>query len=279
MRMLRLKETFSSLRTKDFNNLELILKGRFYDPFFMPEKTKNTRLVGVADIKMLEGPHTRFTEFTFAFKVLIEFIKGFRKLHFVGPCISIFGSARFEENHPYYQKAKEMGALVSKTGFTVLTGGGPGIMMAANQGAKEAGGKSVGVNIELPFEQKANPYLDVWVDIKYFFVRKVLLFKYSFGFIVFPGGFGTIDEMFEALTLIQTKKMPWFPVVIVGVEYWEQLKQQIHHMNLTNTISPEDESLFLVTDDLDEAMRYIHEKIDLNAPRKKVFKRKWWLGE
>ncbi len=245
----------------------------------MTQKIKPTRLVGVADIQMLEGPHTRFTEFKFAFKVLTEFIKGFRKLHFVGPCISIFGSARFEESHPYYQQAKQMGSLVSQLGFTVLTGGGPGIMMAANQGAREAGGKSVGVNIELPFEQKHNPYLDIGVDIKYFFVRKVLLFKYSFGFVVFPGGFGTIDEMFEALTLIQTKKMPWFPVVIIGVDYWNELKAQIHHMNLENTISPEDESLFLVTDDLDEALKYIQEKIDLNAPKKKVFKRKWWLGE
>jgi hypothetical protein len=172
-----------------------------------------------------------------------------------------------------------MGALVSKVGFTVLTGGGPGIMMAANQGAKEAGGKSVGVNIELPFEQKHNLYLDVWVDIKYFFVRKVLLFKYSFGFVVFPGGFGTFDEMFEALTLIQTKKMPWFPVVIVGVEYWEKLKEQIHVMNLQNTISPEDENLFLVTDDLDEAIKFIQEKLVHHIPKKVVFKRKWWLGE
>lgn len=245
----------------------------------MPKKHKNSRLVGIADIKMLEGPHTRFTELKFAVKVLFEFIKGFRKLHFVGPCISIFGSARFEESHPYYQQAKKMGAMVSKVGFTVLTGGGPGIMMAANQGAKEAGGKSVGVNIELPFEQKSNPYLDIWVDIKYFFVRKVLLFKYSFGFVVFPGGFGTFDEMFEALTLIQTKKMPWFPVVIVGVEYWEKLKEQIHVMNLQNTISPEDENLFLVTDDLDEAVRYIQEKLVHHIPKKKVFKRKWWLGE
>ena len=169
--------------------------------------------------------------------------------------------------------------MVSKVGFTVLTGGGPGIMMAANQGAKEAGGKSVGVNIELPFEQKSNPYLDVWVDIKYFFVRKVLLFKYSFGFVVFPGGFGTFDEMFEALTLIQTKKMPWFPVVIIGVEYWEKLKEQIYVMNLQNTISPEDENLFLVTDDLDEALKYIQEKLVHHIPKKKVFKRKWWLGE
>ena len=153
----------------------------------------------LANIELLEGPHNRFTELFFAFRVLFEFLKGFRKLHFVGPCMSIFGSARYEETHPHYQEAKLMAAKISELGFTILTGGGPGIMQAANQGAREAGGKSVGVNIELPFEQKPNPYLDTWVDIRYFFVRKVLLFKYSFGFVVYPGGFGTLDELFEAL--------------------------------------------------------------------------------
>ena len=161
----------------------------------MPKKQHNSRLVGLADIKMLEGPHTRFTELKFAVKVLFEFIKGFRKLHFVGPCISIFGSARFEESHPYYQQAKKMGAMVSKVGFTVLTGGGPGIMMAANQGAKEAGGKSVGVNIELPFEQKNNPYLDECFPHKTFFTRLQHFTAVSDCFVAFYGGIGTVLEI------------------------------------------------------------------------------------
>jgi uncharacterized protein (TIGR00730 family) len=171
----------------------------------------------------------------------------------VGPCVSVFGSARYGSDHDYYQKAKLMGAKISESGFTVLTGGGPGIMMAANEGAKSVGGKSIGVNIELPFEQKPNPFLDVWVDIRYFFVRKVLLFKYSVGFVIFPGGFGTMDEMFEALTLIQTRKMPWFPVVIVGTEFWSSYQKFVDQMEIGGTISPEDKNLYLVTDDLYEA--------------------------
>ena len=240
----------------------------------------NNRRMGMADIEMLQGPNSRWEEFRFLLRVVWEFMKGFRKLHFVGPCISIFGSARFESDHDYYQQAKTMGAKVSELGFTVLTGGGPGIMQAANEGARVAGGKSVGVNIELPFEQKPNPFLDLSVDIKYFFVRKVLLFKYSHGFVIFPGGFGTIDEMFEALTLIQTKKMPWFPVVVIGKAYWEELKAQVGHMVLEKTISPDDENLFLVTDDLNDAVNFLSEKIALNNQRrKKIFKRQWWLGE
>lgn len=231
------------------------------------------------DLEMLQGPHNRASEFWFLFKVMWEFFKGFRKLHFVGPCISIFGSARFKEDHPYYQKAKEMGCKVSKEGFTVLTGGGPGIMMAANQGAREAGGKSVGVNIDLPFEQHVNPYLDIWVNIRYFFVRKVMLFKYSFGFVIFPGGFGTLDEMFEALTLIQTEKMPYFPVVVIGTEYWKEMVDLVQDMDRFKTISPEDQSLFLVTDDLDEALNFIQEKVALMPRKKTVFRKKWWLGE
>jgi uncharacterized protein (TIGR00730 family) len=193
--------------------------------------------------------------------------------------VSVFGSARYGSEHEYYQKAKLMGAKISESGFTVLTGGGPGIMMAANEGAKSVGGKSIGVNIELPFEQKPNPFLDVWVDIRYFFVRKVLLFKYSVGFVIFPGGFGTMDEMFEALTLIQTRKMPWFPVVIVGTEFWSAYQKFVDQMEIGGTISPEDKNLYLVTDDLDEALDYIHEKVALMPRKKQNYRRFWWLGE
>ena len=172
-----------------------------------------------------------------------------------------------------------MAAKISEFGFTILTGGGPGIMQAANQGAREAGGKSVGVNIELPFEQKPNPYLNTWVDIRYFFVRKVLLFKYSFGFVVYPGGFGTLDELFEALTLIQTQKMPWFPVVLMGKDYWSGLLQQSEIMESAGTISPEDKELFLLTDDMDEALNYIQEKVALMPKKRRNFKRIPFLGE
>ena len=228
---------------------------------------------------MLQGPHNRFTELVFGFRVLSQFLKGFRKLHFVGPCLSIFGSARYKPGDAYYEKAKEMGARVSQLGFTVLTGGGPGIMQAANQGAFEAKGRSVGVNIELPFEQQINPYVDVSVDIRYFFVRKVLLFKYSFGFIIFPGGFGTLDEMFEALTLIQTQKMPWFPVVLIGKDYWRGLMEQVKDMEGAKTISPEDLDLFLLTDDMEEALEYVQSKVALMPKKKRGFKRLWLLGE
>jgi uncharacterized protein (TIGR00730 family) len=193
--------------------------------------------------------------------------------------VSVFGSARYASDHEYYQKAKLMGAKISEAGFTVLTGGGPGIMMAANEGAKSVGGKSIGVNIELPFEQKPNPFLDIWVDIRYFFVRKVLLFKYSIGFVIFPGGFGTMDEMFEALTLIQTRKMPWFPVVIVGKEFWSDYQKFVDQMEIGGTISPDDKNLYLVTDDLDEALDYIHEKVALMPRKKQNYRRFWWLGE
>ena len=152
-------------------------------------------------------------------------------------------------------------------------------MQAANQGAMEAKGKSVGINIELPFEQDGNPYLNVRVGIKYFFVRKVLLFKYSFGFIVFPGGFGTLDELFEALTLIQTQKMPWFPVVLIGKDYWKGLFLQMQDMEKSQTISPDDINLVLITDDMEEALAYVQEKVALMPRKKERFKKLWFLGE
>jgi len=167
----------------------------------------------------LEGPHSRRSELLFSIRVFREFIRGFRALHFVGPCVTVFGSARFTEDHPYYAIARSVGRELAKTGFTVMTGGGPGIMEAANRGAREEHGLSVGCNIRLPKEQKPNRYLNTWVTFDHFFVRKVLLFKYSYAFVILPGGFGTADEMFEALTLIQTAKISHFPVIILGKEY------------------------------------------------------------
>lgn len=237
------------------------------------------RNISQLEIDYLSGPHGRLYELTFSFRVFWEFIKGYRKLHFIDPCLTIFGSARFDENHEYYKMARDMGSRVAKLGFGVITGGGPGIMEAANRGAKDAGGASIGVNIKLPFEQKPNPYLDRWVEIKYFFVRKVFLFKYSFGFIIMPGGFGTIDEMYEALTLIQTKKMPWFPVVLMGKDYWKPMVDQLKIMDQNGTISPEDDEMLLITDDPDEAIRFISTTIQNFAPKKLRLKPKWWLGE
>jgi uncharacterized protein (TIGR00730 family) len=205
----------------------------------------------------LEGPHSRMEELRFLLKVFFEFIKGFRTFHFLGPCATVFGSARFTEEHPYYDKARAMGAALAKLGFTVMTGGGPGIMEAANRGAQEAGGKSVGCNIVLTQEQKPNPYLDVWVSINYFFVRKILLSKYSFAFIVMPGGYGTLDEFFEAVTLIQTNKIKHFPVVLFGKEYHANLYAHFQTAVREGTLNPEDIRWFLFTDNIEEAIQYI----------------------
>ena len=205
----------------------------------------------------LEGPQSRESEFWFSLKVWWEFITGFRKLHFIGPCITVFGSARFDETHPFYKSAREFGSKMSAQGFAILTGGGPGIMEAANRGAFESGGLSIGCNIILPKEQKGNPYLDRYVNFNFFFVRKVLLVKYSFGFAIFPGGFGTLDELFETLTLIQTKKIEGFPVILFGKEYWQPVLDMMKKMAENETILIEDLNLFLVTDSVDEAVEYI----------------------
>ncbi len=209
------------------------------------------------EIKFLEGPQNRWQDFKFAIKVLLEFIKGFRALHFVGPCVTVFGSARFKDGHPYYEMAEALSGKIAQLGFTIMTGGGPGIMEAANKGAKAVGGKSVGCNIVLPVEQNPNPYLDKWVNIRYFFVRKTLLIKYSYAFVVMPGGFGTLDEYFEAMTLIQTKKINEFPIVIFDTAFHKDLLQHIAVMKKQLTISDTDTQLFLVTDSVDEAVAYI----------------------
>jgi uncharacterized protein (TIGR00730 family) len=226
----------------------------------------------------LEGPKSRGYELKFAWKVFWQFIRGFRTLHFVGPCITVFGSARFKEDNIYYQQARSFGKRIAELGLTTMTGGGPGIMEAANRGAFENGGLSVGCNIQLPFEQKANPYTNRSITFEYFFLRKVMLIKYSYAFIIMPGGFGTMDEFFETLTLVQTKTITGFPIVLFGKEYYRQLMETIEDMANQGTIAKEDMSLVLVTDSEDEAIDHIRSYITANykiRPRKRLR----WLFE
>jgi uncharacterized protein (TIGR00730 family) len=233
------------------------------------------------EIRFLEGPQSRWEDFKMTIKVMLDFIRGFRALHFVGPCVTIFGSARFDEHHEFYNLTRQLGGSIARMGFTIMTGGGPGIMEAANRGAKEVGGRSVGCNIVLPKEQNANPYLDKWVNIRYFFVRKTLLIKYSYAFVVMPGGFGTLDEFFEAITLIQTGKVLPFPIVIFGKEFHQDLLEHIDAMVLRGTISKEDLKLFLVTDSIEEAVEHInHFGIKrFNLKHEKEIKPSPWLLE
>jgi uncharacterized protein (TIGR00730 family) len=210
-----------------------------------------------SDRALLEGPHSRLQELLLLFRAGRDFIQSFRALHFVGPCVTVFGSARLDEHHRYYAMSREVGAALAGLGFTVMTGGGPGVMEAANRGAREAGGLSVGCNIELPFEQAPNPYLDRWVTTNYFWVRKVLLVKYSYAFVVMPGGFGTLDELTEALTLIQTRKILQFPVVLMGRDYWAPFIAMMRTMVEAGTISAADLDLMLLTDSVPDAMAHI----------------------
>lgn len=245
------------------------------------EATTTSKIVPIIPPKeqvYLDGPKSRGYELKFAWRVFWQFIKGFRNLHFAGPCITIFGSARYKEDHPYYAKAREFGKRIAETGFTTMTGGGPGIMEAANRGAFENNGKSIGCNIQLPFEQKINTYVQKSVTFEHFFVRKVLLVKYSYAFIIMPGGFGTMDEFFEILTLIQTKSVTNFPVVLFGKEYYQPLVENIEWMAEQGTISKEDMGLVLVTDNVDEAMRHIGDYISTNY-KIKPRKRYRWLFE
>jgi uncharacterized protein (TIGR00730 family) len=233
------------------------------------------------DRVLLEGPHSRFHEFLLLLRAGRDFIRGFRALHFVGPCVTVFGSARFDEHHRYYAMSREVGGALVKLGFTVMTGGGPGVMEAANRGAREAGGRSVGCNIELPFEQAPNPYLDRWVTTEYFWVRKVLLVKYSYAFVVMPGGFGTLDELTEALTLIQTRKILQFPIVLMGRDYWAPFIAMIKTMVDAGTISAADLDLMLVTDSVPDAMAHIelHAVQHFGLKRRKVPRARKAFGE
>ncbi len=211
----------------------------------------------LADRAFLCGPNTRTRDLVLLLGAIKDFIRGFRVLHFVGPCITVFGSARTTEDAPAYKLARRVGAAIANLGFTVMTGGGGGIMEAANRGAKDVKGRSVGCNIALPMEQKPNAYLDRSVTINYFFVRKTLLMKYSYGFIIMPGGVGTMDEMFEALTLIQTRKIRNFPIVLMGRDYWQPLMDFLHNMEKAGTISPGDLDLIYFTDSVRDAVSYL----------------------
>ena len=208
----------------------------------------------------LEGPRSRFDEFITLLRVIVDFLRGFRVLHFVGPCVTVFGSARVTESSPHYELARKMGSAIVRLGFTVMTGGGPGIMEAANRGAKDVNGRSVGCGIVLPNEQKPNAFLDRYVAMNYFFVRKTLLIKYSYAFVVMPGGAGTLDELFEALTLIQTHKIRNFPIVIMGTTYWKDLIDFVPKMAAAGMINQADINLLYATDSVDEAIEHIREK-------------------
>ena len=232
--------------------------------------------------RLLRGPQPRGDELAQAGRIFAECVKGFRRLHFVGPCVTVFGSARFKEDHPYYVLARELGAKLAGAGFTVMTGGGPGIMEAANRGAKDAGGYSVGSNIMLPVEQKPNAYLDRWVEFRYFFVRKMLLEKYSYAFVAMPGGIGTLDEIFETAVLVQTGKIKDFPLVLMGKTFWTPLVDYLRESLLAaGTIDAADVTRWLVTDSPDEAVALIRDhamrQFGLTyGPRAKP---RWWLGE
>jgi len=200
------------------------------------------------------------------FRIMAEFVDGFEMMARVPPGVSVFGSARATPDHPYYAKAVEVGRLITEAGFSVITGGGPGIMEGANRGAKESGGESVGLNIILPFEQVANPYLTKVINFRYFFVRKVMFSKYAVGFIFFPGGYGTMDEFYDTITLIQTEKIHRLPVALMGKDFWAGQLEWIRKVMLErfDHISPADMSLFHLTDDPVEAVRHICEHL---APR------------
>lgn len=209
------------------------------------------------DRTLLSGPRTRIHDFGTLIHVAVDLFRGFRALHFAGPCVTIFGSARTAPGSQYYELARKMGEVCARLGFTVVTGGGPGIMQAGNQGAFEAGGRSIGVNIELPFEQHLNPYVQGSVTMRYFFTRKVVLVKYSYAFVVLPGGAGTLDEMFETMTLIQTGKLKGFPIVLMGKDYWQPLMDFVYRMAEEGTISPDDPDLIFFTDDVEEARAHL----------------------
>ncbi len=221
----------------------------------------------------LAGRHHFFKEVSRFFRMGLEFVRGYWGFRGVGPAVTLFGSARVKEGSRYYELARRVGSAIAREGFVVVTGGGPGIMEAASRGAKEAGGRTLGANIILPFEQRANPWIDRVVVFYYFFVRKVMLVKYSYAYVVMPGGLGTLDEMTEALTLIQTQKLYDFPVVLVGVEYWKGLTTWLQSTPVAEgMIAKEDLRFFSVTDDPEEVVRLLkgtatHLGLGLRPPR------------
>lgn len=220
----------------------------------MPEQISKT----LGEQFFLKKKHEHSVDVEGAVQIFLEFLHGYNTLKVPKPCVTVFGSARFDENHNYYKLARELGKHLAEAGFTVMTGGGPGIMEAANRGAKEAGGCSIGCNIELPMEQKPNPYLDEFIQFDYFFVRKVMLVKYSSAFVVFPGGFGTLDELFETCTLMQTGKIESFPIITMGQDFWQNMNTFIQQSLIAEgTISEQDMDLFSLTDSVQEAVDII----------------------
>jgi uncharacterized protein (TIGR00730 family) len=231
-------------------------------------------------VRFLERPQSRTFELLRAARIFVELMRGFRALHFVGPCVRVFGSARFKEDHPYYAIAREVGCGLARSGFTVMTGG-PGIMEAANRGARDAGGRSIGCNIELPQEQKPNPYLDRWITFRHFFVRKVMLVKYSYAFVALPGGLGTLDEIFETATLIQTHKIRDFPLILVVKDFWRPLVGFLHGpFEKLAVIDPADADRLIIVDSAEEAVTAAR---DITARRFRLRERRprprWLLRE
>lgn len=223
-------------------------------------KDKPSLLETVSDVEkqFLAGERDRGADLESATRIFLEFLRGFESLDFQGSCVTVFGSARFKPGHPYYRMARTLGKRLAMEGYVTMTGGGPGIMEAANRGAKEGNGLSLGCNIELPMEQDPNPYLDQFIEFDHFFVRKMMLIKYSCAFVVMPGGFGTLDELFETLTLIQTSKIEKFPVILMGTEFWKHMRTFVRKALIADkTISPVDLNLIQSTDDFDEAIEWI----------------------
>lgn len=223
-----------------------------------PKKPSLLDQVKGTEVEFLAGRQGHSENVDSAVRIFLEFLRGFESLTLDRPCVTVFGSARFSEGHRYYELAREVGAALADSGFCTMTGGGPGLMEAANRGAHEAGGLSIGANIHLPNEQQPNPYVDRFIEFEHFFVRKVMLVKYSCAFIVMPGGFGTLDEVFETLTLMQTGKIDFFPVIAVGTEYWGPLIDFFRDKLVQEgTISPEDIDLIQVTDSAADAIAHI----------------------
>ena len=212
-----------------------------------------------AEKAFLQGRRNREADLESAVSYFLEFLRGFESFDFDQPCVTVFGSARFTEDHRYYQLSRELGQALARAGYAVMTGGGPGIMEAANRGASEAGGLSLGCNIELPFEQKPNPYLDKFIEFEHFFIRKVMLVKYSSAFVVMPGGFGTLDEAFEVITLVQTNKLDRFPVISMGGrDFWGQLGDFMRNTMLpAGVISPQDVDFIHPAESPEEAIEFI----------------------
>ncbi|MDP4835271.1 MAG: TIGR00730 family Rossman fold protein [Ilumatobacteraceae bacterium] len=231
------------------------------------------------DAEFLANPRSRWRNLAILHRIATEMLRGMRRLHFVGPAVTVFGSARVPETSPEYVNARAIGQALGRAGFTVITGGGPGVMEAANRGARDVAAPSIGCAIRLPHEEAANDYLDIQVDFNYFFTRKYMLTKYSLAFIVFPGGFGTADELFEALTLIQTGKMRDFPIVVFGESFWQPLRTQLDDMKTSGMISAHDLDLLKFTDDPIDAVAHINNYVRDSAKQSRTIRGLKILGE